>query len=319
MSLMKHISAPCLWILLLSASGCGAASEQAASSASREVRQELVRVRTDDNVTLHGLVWTPAGGQAGTGIVLAQGTSGEFYSDMLVWLGNELSEAGYLVVSLNRRDHGSSFGYQTVEAAAMDHRYAIDLAAERGVENVVTAGRSFGTVTSPYYVRATDDERVKAMILLAPVGDYRVGTRGAVGGPEIYDEMVAEARQGVSEGRGSDSFWIPPMPGGRRPAASSYESFLDKRGPDSGAVPVEILKDVGDRPILAIRDPADPLPGTLPPAQELMEAANSNLEYILLPDTRNGEMARESHTFTGREDEVMGIILDWLAKQGLAP
>ena len=283
------------------------------------MRQELVKVRTDDNVTLHGVVWTPAGGQATTGIVLAQGTSGEFYSDMLVWLGDELAEAGYLVVSLNRRDHGSSFGYQTVEAAAMDHRYAIDLAAERGVEKVVTAGRSFGTVTSPYYVRATDDERVKAMILLAPVGDYRVGTRGAVGSLEKYEEMVAEARQGVSEGKGSDSFWIPPMPGGRRPAASSYESFLDKRGPDSEAVPAEILKDVGDRPILAIRDPADPLPGTLPPAQELLEAANPNLEYLLLPDTRNGEMARESHTFTGREDEVMGIILDWLAKQGLLP
>ena len=310
---MKTILA-CTSLLLLMASGCGTSSEQVESPVRGEVRQELVRMRTDDNVTLHGVVWTPPG-QARTGIVLAQGTGGEFYSDMLVWLGNELSEAGYWVVSLNRRDHGTSFGYQTVEAAAMDHRYAIDLAASRGVENVVTAGRSFGTVT----VRATDDRRVKAMILLAPVGDYRVGTRAAVGGPEKYDEMVAEARQGVSEGRGSDSFWIPPMPGGRRPAASSYESFLDKRGPDSGAVPAEILKEVSDRPILAIRDPADPLPGTLPPAQELLEAANSNLEYILLPDTRNGEMARESHTFIGREDEVMGIILDWLAKQGLSP
>ena len=310
---MKTILA-CTSLLLLMASGCGTSSEQVESPVRGEVRQELVRMRTDDNVTLHGVVWTSPG-QARTGIVLAQGTGGEFYSDMLVWLGNELSEAGYWVVSLNRRDHGTSFGYQTVEAAAMDHRYAIDLAASRGVENVVTAGPSFGTVT----VRATDDRRVKAMILLAPVGDYRVGTRAAVGGPEKYDEMVAEARQGVSEGRGSDSFWIPPMPGGRRPAASSYESFLDKRGPDSGAVPAEILKEVSDRPILAIRDPADPLPGTLPPAQELLESANSNLEYILLPDTRNGEMARESHTFIGREDEVMGIILDWLAKQGLSP
>ena len=76
---------------------------------------------------------------------------------------------------------------------------------------------------------------------------------------------------------------------------------------------------MGDRPILAIRDPADPLPGTLPPAQEQLEAANSNLEYILLPDIRNGEMGSEAHTFTGREDEVMGIILDWLAQQGLSP
>ena len=313
---MNQIPAFLLLSVLVAAAGCG---EQAAPLAENGVRSELVQVRTEDNVTLQGLLWTPAGGVPRVGVALAQGTGGEFYSAMLVWLGEELAKAGYLTLSLNRRDHGSSFGYHKLENAAMDHRYAVDLLTERGVQSVVLAGRSFGTVTGPYYVRATDDERIRAMVLLAPVGDYRVGTRGAVGGPQKYDEMVAEARQGVAEGRGSDSFFIPPMPGGRRPAASSYESFLDKRGPDSEAVPAEILKDVGDRPILAIRDPADPLPGTLPPAQQLLEAANPNLHYVLLPDTRNGEMARESHTFTGREEEVLGIVLDWLAQQGLSP
>lgn len=313
---MKQIPAFLLLSLLVAAAGCG---EQAPPLAGNSVQSELVQVRTEDNITLQGLLWTPAGEVPRVGIALAQGTGGEFYSDMLVWLGEELAKAGYLTLSLNRRDHGSNFGYHRLETAAMDHRYAVDLLAERGVQSVVLAGRSFGTVTGPYYVRATDDERIRAMVLFAPVGDYRVGTRAAVGGPERYDQMVAEARQGVAEGRGSESFFIPPMPGGRRPAASSYESFLDKRGPDSQAVPAEILKDVGDRPILAIRDPADPLPGTLPPAQEQLEAANPNLHYVLLPDIRDGEMAREAHTFTGREEEVLGLVLDWLAQQGLSP
>ena len=315
---MKPIPAFLLlvFLVLVVATGCG---EQAAPIAEHNVQSELIKVRTEDNITLQGLLWTSAGGVPRVGIALAQGTADEFYSDMLVWLGEELAKAGYLTLSLNRRDHGSSFGYHKLEHAAMDHRYAVDLLAERGVQSVVLAGRSFGTVTGPYYVRATDDERIRAMVLFAPVGDYRVGTRAAVGGPERYDQMVAEARQGVAEGRGSESFFIPPMPGGRRPAASSYESFLDKRGPDSQAVPVEILRDIGDRPILAIRDPADPLPGTLPPAQEQLETANPDLHYVLLPDIRNGEMARESHTFKGREEEVLGIVLEWLAQQGLSP
>ncbi len=70
---------------------------------------------------------------------------------------------------------------------------------------------------------------------------------------------------------------------------------------------------------MAIRDPADPLPATLPPAQQQLEESNSSLEYILLPDIRYGKMDRAAHGFTGRQEEVFGIILGWLEKNGLTP
>ena len=104
-----------------------------------------------------------------------------------------------------------------------------------------------------------------------------------------------------------------------RPIVHDYETFLDKRGPDSKAVPYEDLRKVKNRPILAIRDPADPLPATLPPAQQQLEESNPDLRYVLLPDIYDGKMDPAAHGFVGRQEEVFGIIQDWLNQHGLTP
>ena len=161
------------------------------------VKGELIRVKADDGMTLNGVVWTPESGQARVGVALATGTGGEFYSSW--WRAERFVEAGYLVVSLNRRDHGANFGYYNLEPSTLDHRYAVDLLMERGVEQVVLVGQSYGTVTVPYYVMATNDRRIKGMILTAPLGDLRVGTRIAVGGAR---EVRRACGQGASDGQG---------------------------------------------------------------------------------------------------------------------
>ena len=77
-----------------------------------DVKSELVRVETDDGVTLDGALWSPASGKARVGVVLATGTGGEFYSQG--WFGERYAQAGYLALSLNRRDHGQNFGYSNL-------------------------------------------------------------------------------------------------------------------------------------------------------------------------------------------------------------
>ena len=282
-----------------------------------DVGVELVQVQTEDGITLDGALWSPASGKARVGIALATGTGGEFYGNS--WFGERYARAGYLVLSLNRRDHGDNFGYYKLEPSALDHRYAVDLLMSRGVESVVLAGHSYGTVTVPYYVMTSDDSRVRGLILTSALGDLRVGTRIAVGGQVKYDEIVSRAREMVRAGRGKEAFLMPPLTVGGRSLVHDYETFLDKRGPDSKAVPYESLKKMKNRPILAIRDPADPLPATLPPAQQQLEESNSDLKYVLLPDIYGGKMVPASHGFEGRREEVFGIIQDWLSQHGLVP
>lgn len=279
---------------------------------------ELITLTTDDGVVLNGALWTPSHGAAQTAIALFAGTGAEFYQPLFVRLGEALAAAGFPTLSLNRRDHGQHFGLYPLHDAAMDQRQAIDLLSERGAERILLAGHSYGTVTVPYYVAETDDARVAGLVLLAALGDLRRGSVLIMGGQEAYDTIVAEAEAAVAAGRGDDIFLIPPMVPGYPPMMHSYRVFLDKRGPDSRAVPTDLVRRVGERPLLAIRDPADPFPATLPPAQEMLEAANPNLTYRLLDERHDRAPGANAHYFEGREDEVFRHLMEWMQRSGFA-
>ena len=279
---------------------------------------ELITLETDDGLSLSGALWTPSHSQAATAIAIFPGTGAEFYQPLFIWLGEQLAAAGFTTISLNRRDHGQYFGLYRLHDAAMDQRYAIDLLMERGASSILLAGHSYGTVTVPYYVAETDDQRVAGLILLAALGDMRRGSILIMGSQERYDSVVAEAEKAVAAGRGQETFLIPPMVAGYPAMMHSYDVFLDKRGPNAKVVPIDLVQQVGKRPIFAIRDPADPFPATLPPAQEMLEAANPNLTYRLLDDKPRDQNLPNVHYFDGREDEVFCLLMEWMQQYGFA-
>jgi pimeloyl-ACP methyl ester carboxylesterase len=294
-------------------------SAYASSFAQSTVKGEFVKLKTGDGITLRGMLWTPAGGRARIGVVIAPGADSEFYDDLLVWLGENFARSGYIALSMNRRDHGPEQWYRDFEPSAMDHKYMIDFLAARGARAVILAGHSYGTVTAPYYVTASDDPRVRALVLYGPHGYKRDGLARSFASRAEYDRAVARAKEMVAAGRGEETFLLPPIRPGGRPRPSSYETFLNRVGPDSKAVPVEIIRKVEGRPILAVRDPADPYLATIPPAQQQLQEANKNLEYVLLPDIRGGKMDPAAHQFWGREEEVLRVTLEWLKKHKLSP
>src|SRR5687767_5072706 len=100
--------------------------------AQTNIKSEFVRLKTGDGITLHGALWTPAGGKASVGIVIAPGADSEFYSDWPVWLGENFARSGYITLSMNRRDHGQEQWFHKFEPSAMDHKYMIDFLAARG-------------------------------------------------------------------------------------------------------------------------------------------------------------------------------------------
>lgn len=285
-----------------------------------EVAIELVTVAADDGTPLDGALFAPRGGPAAkTGIALFHGTGGEFYNPLFRALGAGLAARGWPVLALNRRDHGANFGFVTLARGAMDQSAAVDRLIAAGAERVVLGGHSFGTVTVPWYVAKTDDARVCGMLLYAALGDLRPASVAICGGQERYDAYVAEAREAVAAGRGDEAFVIPPMVAGYLPMTNSYAVFLDKRGPDTEAAPVRLIRDVGDRPMLALRHARDPFPATLPPAREQLEAANPNLAYVLLEDAEGGPMFPEAHFFAGCEADVLAHSVAWLSRYGFTP
>jgi len=272
----------------------------------------FVQVKTEDGLMLSGAVWAPRAPSQQTAIVMTW--TGEFY-EYAEW-GRQFAAAGYPVVSLNRRDSGAQHGYYLFEPSARDVRYAIDLAAQRGAKQVVVLGLSYGTVVTSYYVTAVADTRVRAAVLLSPLAELRAGNMKLVGeGP--YNEALKTARSMIENGKGNDAFIEPGnLERTGRPSFITYEVFLNKRGADSKAVPAELLKTV-KMPVLAVRDPDDLSPGTLPPAQQRLEAATPRLTYVLLPAGPAGRNGGVIHRLGGRETEVVARVVKWLKKNGL--
>ncbi|MEC7490371.1 MAG: alpha/beta hydrolase [Pseudomonadota bacterium] len=285
---------------------------------SQHYKTELIRIDPGDGVFLDGVLWTPEAGGSELAIVLFPGTGAEFYNSLFSYLGAGFASAGYMTLAINRRDHGARFGFHTLAAGSADQGPAIDFLSQRGARRIVAGGHSYGTITVPWYISETDDDRVNAILLYAPLGDLRPASVEICGGRERYERFVTESRQMVAAGRGAEAFLIPPMVPGAMPFLHTYEVFLDKRGPDSRAVPTDLLPKMGNRKILGIRDPADPYPATLPPAQEMLEASNPNLHYVLLDDVNNGLTTPDAHYYRGREEEVLQISLRWLEKNGLS-
>lgn len=283
------------------------------------VTTELISCRTDDGIDLAGVLFLPGGKMSSTAIALFPGTGAEFYQPMFARLCPILAQAGYATLAMNRRDHGQFFGYFPLHEAALDQRLGLDLLEARGAKRIVLGGHSYGTVTAPYYIAESDDPRVAALLLYAALGDLRRGSMLMAGGEKPYEEMVALAREKIAAGKGEEVYVNPPMVPGDRPLPHRYDIFLDKRGPDSKAVPTELIRLVGDRPLLALRDPSDPFPATLPPAQQELEAANPNLRYILLEGQSSPGIDPSRHHFDGREAEIADLTLRWLAEAGLNP
>lgn len=303
-------------LVVLTVATAIAAAQQ---SADRGVRSEFVQTRTDDGIMLDGALWSPTKGQPAAGILLVPGgTRSEFYT-LGDW-AERFANAGYLALAMNQRDHGTEYAYQKFEPTCRDLKYAVDLLQKHGVKTILLLGHSFGTEVVSYYL-TTGDSRVNGAILLSPHGDIRLASERLMGSKEAYDRAVAKARQMVADGHGNELFVSGESLSSRygpRQTAYTYEVFLDKRGPDTKALPPELLKRV-KLPILAIRDPADPFPATLPPMQESLERATNTLTFVLLPDKRQGKMDPSAHSFIGRESEVLGIMLNWLRDHGFVP
>jgi pimeloyl-ACP methyl ester carboxylesterase len=305
--------------LLLSFALAFISSAYVSPLARTDITSEFVTLKTNDGITLHGVLWRPVDRKARLGILLAPGAGSEFYDDLLVWFGENFARSGYIVLSMNRRDHAQEQWYHKFEPSAMDHKYMVDFLAAHGAQAIIILGHSYGTLTGPYYVAESDDARVKAIILYGPHGFKRDGLARAFSSHDEYDQAVAKAKEMIAAGRGTETFLLPPIRSGGRPRPSTYETFLNRLGPDTRAVPVEIIENVQRRPILAIRDPADPYLATIPPAQQQLQEANKNLDYVLLPDIKNGKTDATAHQFRGREQEVLRITLEWLKNHKLSP
>ncbi len=193
--------------------------------------EQIVYVRSDDDIVDAGVIFTPPKNSAKPiAIIWIHGWGVNFYSPTYVAIGRALSELGYTTVSVNTRMHdlgnvegyrgdkrirgGGYWGIATDEVR--DLAAWVDFAQDRGFKNVVLVGHSAGWSAVRRYQADRQDTRVVGVVLAS--GAVRAETR-----PTDQDQL-AEATRLMAKGE-SDALIRDPKRS--FPSYISAATFMD--------------------------------------------------------------------------------------------
>ncbi len=181
-----------------------------------QLPEELVYVRSTDDVVNGGVIFTsPKGTDDAVAIIWVHGWGVNFYSPTYTNIGRALAAGGLTTISVNTRMHdlgttathrggrrvrgGGYWGIQTEQD--LDLEAWIDLAERLGHSRVVLVGHSAGWAAVGAYRVRSQDPRVAGVVLASgPVQPLRL--------PDQPKEL-AEARRLVQAGASDDLVRLP--------------------------------------------------------------------------------------------------------------
>lgn len=231
-----------------------------------------------------------------------------------------LAAKGYTVLSLMTR-HSRGEWQTRFEDVVFDIDTGLDFLEARGMQELILAGHSMGSIRITYYQASTQDPRVKALVHFAPTMDM-VGEGGAAASlAPNYEEKVAKAQAALAAGRGGIDRNLDPNPDTAfRPDSwidlvggylYTAEAFLSHWGPTSRTRNSDWMPKVRT-PILMMAGSYD---SAVPPGrmEELKnKAINSpRVDYITYPEV--------NHFFEGVWDQSINDMVSWLTDLGLEP
>jgi pimeloyl-ACP methyl ester carboxylesterase len=198
---------------------------------------EIVRVDTEDDITLTGMVVRPTvSNLRPLPIVWIHGYTGNFHEDTTCRMGPEFTSRGFTFIAGDNRGHDfgvvlrkkgpelrgqetwlGGAGWESFSESVHDLDAWISFAtADLGFPGVILLGHSYGGTKVVNYMGKHQDLRVKGLIAASP-GNHRHEYET---GKEAYEV----ARRLVAEGRGEQLI----DPGGMWQHSISAAAFLDR-------------------------------------------------------------------------------------------
>lgn len=276
-------------------------------------RVELVSIRTEDEVLLHGALFEPKD-PAPVAALLTHGGWGNFYTGLGRFLPHALAAAGITCLSLNNRGHD----YGTVadnepciglmreqfEDSPKDIVAGLRLLKERGYGTLILIGHSYGASKVAYAQYIAPNPDVATLIMCSPAALMKDTWRYYIDKP--YSEAVEEARRLVDTGQG-DHFVIFRHQG-LMPLVSTARTFLSVWGPDTLD---DSRKYIGHitKPVLLTVCRRDPVCRDY--TRSVYETAihSEPREFLLFP--------QGDHYYIGAEKLLEEAILSWISRLGL--
>ena len=265
---------------------------------------ELVQLTTSDGIKLTGVLRRPSSSLKQAGVVLIHGYSGNFYSSIMGFLPQALTDHGFCTLAINMRDHDRVPKKNLFEDNRHDIAAAVNEMERRGYNPIFLYGHSMGTNRVLYYQVATEDPRIAGMILTGPPGNlYEWNVR--IFGQDAAAQLLRRAQELKAGGKGDEWMLIDLGPLGKSLYTANH--LVSLRGPQTFSDPFKNMARVSI-PVLIVHGLADRLAEPVV-ADRLSSHAGAGIKVKIV------KIAGAGHGFRGHQQELADTTYNWLHKQ----
>ena len=272
--------------------------------ADKTVRIQMLRLQTADGITLTGVLRQPRTVRNNAGVVMVHGYSGNFYSGIMAFLPEGLSDSGFTTLALNMRDHDRGPKKNRFEENRYDIAVAVDEMARLGYAPIFLFGHSMGTNRVLYYVATTGDSRVKGILLTAPPGNL-FEWNISIFGLEAATQVLAQAQDLVAKGKGGEWMLINLGPLGK--ALYTANHVVSLRGPKTVSDPYKNISRIF-KPILIVHGLADRLANP-DVTDRLLKSAVPEIQVTVV------KIPGANHGFSAHQQDLVTAVNKWLIDQ----
>jgi len=295
MRVFKCLILTCLFVLI----GIGQTTRAAG-----DIEINLVRLHTDDGIKLTGILRQPRIPKSNACVVLIHGYSGNFYSGIMDFLPEAITDRGYATLAINMRDHDRGPKKSRFEENRNDIAVAVNKMAQLSYTSIFLYGHSMGTNRVLYYLAATQDTRIKGIILTGPPGNL-FEWNVSMFGPETANNVLRQAQDLVAGGKGNQWMLINLGPLGK--ALYTADHVVSLRGPKTVSDPYKNISRIST-PILIAHGLDDRLANP-DVADRLRNSAHPKTDVTVI------KISGANHSFNNHQEDLVSAICQWLQKQ----
>jgi pimeloyl-ACP methyl ester carboxylesterase len=272
--------------------------------ADETVRIQMVRLQTTDGITLTGVLRQPHTVRNNAGVILVHGYSGNFYSGIMSFLPEALSDSGFATLVINMRDHDRGPKKNRFEDNRYDIAVAVDEMVRLGYNSIFLFGHSMGTNRVLYYIAATGDSRIRGILLTGPPGNL-FEWNISIFGIEAASQVLAQAQDLVARGKGDEWMLINLGPLGK--ALYTANHVVSLRGPKTVSDPYKNISQIF-KPILIVHGLADRLANP-DVTDRLLKSAKPGIHVTVV------KIPGANHGFSAHQQDLVTAVNNWLIDQ----
>ena len=201
------------------------------------MKQELVRINSIDGIQLPGILYTPESNTKRI-VIHIHGLNGNFYeNNFLDEISKSYTNSGYAFLTFNNRGRGfiSEFwrgteclvigsSLEKFKECILDIEGVVNYAKEKGYEEIILEGHSYGCNKVLYYYDKKREKSIKKIVLLAPC-DIPAELKKFLS-KEEYEKAEKDATKLVNEGRENELIDFSVLSNGKIAAGTYYNDFL---------------------------------------------------------------------------------------------